>query len=86
MSAPTGLSFKGCTTREAAIERMGRFLDQHYDAQVRTIAARWSEDDGATCDPVQFQIELDQLRAAFTRSRAECLAGISKALDEAGRS
>lgn len=82
---PRGLSFKGCKTRAEVIDRMGAWLDAHYDEQVRTVAACWLVDDGAECDAAAFQSELAQLRAAFTRSRADCLAAVTRALDEAGR-
>jgi len=63
---------------------MNTFLDSHYADQVRLVASRWLVDDGATCDQVEFQSEIAELRAAFERNRLDCLSSLMGAVDEAG--
>jgi len=85
MNTPAPLSFKGCRTRAQALDRAAAWFDRFYhDQAVSVMAGRWLTDDSPTCDPVAFQSELVQLRAAFASNKVDCLAALTRAFDEAG--
>jgi hypothetical protein len=64
---------------------MGAWLDAYFADQILTVEARWLMADGDSFDAVAFHAEVEQLREAFMRTRAECLATVTRAFDELRR-
>jgi len=81
MSTPQGMSLKNCRTRAEAVKRFETWLDAYLENEVRVIASYWSVEDGAECDAPAFLSEVAELRAHFERSRAECVAEFTEALE-----